>query len=307
MRILSLLPSATEIVCELGLIDELVGISHDCDWPPEVRGKPVLSQAAVTSDLSSSEIDRTVREIVHHGLSVYHLDAERLRDLEPDLILTQELCEVCAPSFSEVMQAAKVLDTEPKIVSLEPTRLSEILDNIELVGRLTHRTAQARQRITRLNQRIERVRRRAESAEERPRTLALEWLEPLFLAGHWVPEMIELAGGEPLGETAEPSYEIEWGELERFDPEVLVLMPCGFTPEHTLQELDLLTAHEGWEELRAVKNEQVYVVHGSYYFNRPGPRIVTGLEILARLIHPEIFRDLALPQGSVYPIRDPLV
>ncbi len=302
MRIVSLLPSATEIVCELGLIDELMGISHDCDWPPEVQKKPVLSRAAITQDMSSAEIDRMVRQLVHSGLSVYHLDVERLRELQPNLILTQELCEVCAPSFSEVTKAAKILDVEPKIISLEPTRLNEILENIKLVGQLTHREKQAQKLITKLRKRIERVRQRTEDLEDRPRVAALEWLDPLFIAGHWVPEMIELAGGESLSEAGEPSYEIGWEDIVRFDPDILVLMPCGFTPEHTTQELDLLVSYEGWEELRAVKNGQVYIVHGSYYFNRPGPRIVVGLEILAKLTHPEAFRDLELPQGSVYPV-----
>jgi iron complex transport system substrate-binding protein len=304
MRIISLLPSATEIVCELGLMDELVGISHDCDWPPEVHNKPVVSQAVVNSDMTSSEIDRMVRERVHQGLSVYHLEVEKWKELRPDLILTQELCEICAPAFTEVLHAAEILDVEPKIISLDPTSLNEILENIERVGSLTHRQTQAGQLIAKLRTRIERVRSRAQTLAERPRVLALEWLEPLFLAGHWVPEMIELAGGEALNAPGEPSYEIDWVDIEGFDPELLVLMPCGFTPQQTMQELDLLLSHEGWEELRAVKNQQVYVVHGSYYFNRPGPRIVTGLEILARLIHPESFRDLALPQGSVYPVAD---
>lgn len=302
MRIVSLLPSATEIVCELGLIDELVGISHDCDWPPEVQKKPVLTQAAVTQDMSSAEIDRMVRQLVHSGLSVYHLDAEKLRELRPDLILTQELCEVCAPSFSEVTRAAKILDIEPKIISLEPTRLSGILENIKLVGELTHRETQAQKLIAKLHKRIERVRQRTEDIEHRPRVAALEWLEPLFSAGHWVPEMIELAGGESLGEAGEPSYEIDWEDLARFDPDILVLMPCGFTPADTTQELDLLISYGGWEELRAVKNGQVYIVHGSYYFNRPGPRIVIGLDILAKLIHPKVFQDVELPRGSVYPV-----
>ncbi len=303
MRIISLLPSATEIICALGLSDELVGISHDCDWPPEIIGKPVLSQPAIPGDLSSREIDQIVRELVHSGLSVYHLDAEQLRALQSDLIVTQELCEVCAPSFSEVLKAAKILDVEPKIVSLEPTRLDEILENIELIGQLTNREAQAHKLIARLRGRIERVRACTERVEERPRTLAIEWLEPLFVAGHWVPEMVELAGGEPLGEIGEPSYEITWIDIERFDPEIIVLMPCGFTPEQTMQELDLLLDYENWGELRAVKDGQVYIVHGSYYFNRPGPRIVIGLEILAKIVHPELFSDLEVPEGSVYPVE----
>lgn len=303
MRIVSLLPSATEIVCELGLYDELVGISHDCDWPPGIQDeKPILSEAAVTSNWSSAEIDRMVRERLHQGLSVSRLDQDGLQVLAPDLILTQELCEVCAPSFTEVQQAARILDSEPKIVSLEPTDLEEILETITLVGQLTDRETRAQQLTSELRERIERVRTRADTMGARPRVLALEWLEPLFVGGHWVPEMIELAGGEPMGVPGEPSYEIAWENVKCFDPEIIVLMPCGFAPERTIQEFDLLLGYEDWEELRAVKDHQLFIVHGSYYLNRPGPRVVTGLEILAALIHPEAFDDVELPQGAVYPV-----
>jgi iron complex transport system substrate-binding protein len=305
MRIVSLLPSATEIVCALGLEDELVGISHDCDWPPGLRDrKVVLSEAAVHSDMSSVEIDQTVKQLLHNGLSVYHLDAEKLQELRPDLILTQELCEVCAPSFAEVQNAATILDTAPKIVSLEPTSLDEILESILLVGALTDREERARELVAKLRARIERVRSRTESLERIPRVLALEWLAPLYVGGHWVPEMIELAGGESLGPPGEPSYEIVWIDVKNFDPQVIVLMPCGFSPERTLKEIDLLTSYEDWEELRAVKNGDVYLVHGPYYFNRPGPRIVVGLEILAKILHPELFKDVEIPKGSMYPLHE---
>lgn len=303
MKIVSLLPSATEIVYALGLGDELVGVSHDCDWPPEVKGKPVLSQSLITSDLSSAEIDRLVRSRVQSGLSVYHLDQERLRALRPDLILTQELCEVCAPSFSEVQAAARILDREPEIISLEPTSLSDILDNIRLVGEVTDHEERAREVTSALQARIDRVATRAEDLEDRPRVVCLEWLEPLFLAGHWVPEMVELAGGETLGEIGEPSTEIDWMAIYHYNPDFLILMPCGFTPKRTFQELELLAEREGWDELRAVKNEQVYIVDGSSYFNRPGPRIVTGLEALATIIHPDRFADLDIPADSWYRIE----
>ncbi|MBI1729746.1 cobalamin-binding protein [Candidatus Acetothermia bacterium] len=304
MRILSLLPSATEIVCELGLSDSLVGISHDCDWPPEIKNRPVLSEAVVHSELSSDEIDQIVREALHNGMSVYHLDPEQFKVLQPDLILTQELCEVCAPSFDDVRMAAKILDSPPQIVSLEPHRVSEILENISLVGQLTKRTKQAKKVIAGLQTRIDQILSRADEFEEWPRVLCLEWLSPLFIAGHWVPEMVEWAGGVTMGEPGEPSLEISWNDVENFDPEIIILMPCGFTPERTARELDLLTNHESWGDLRAIKNDQVFITHGSYYFNRPGPRVVTGLEILATIIHPEIFAGLEIPEGALYRWED---
>lgn len=308
MRIVSLLPSATEIVCALGLRDRLVGISHDCDWPPDLaREKAILTQAAVHEGMSSAEIDETVKAFTHRGLSVYRLDLEKLRELRPDLILTQELCGVCAPSSAEVREAVKILNTEPRILSLEPTRLEEILETIRAVGEATNTQERAEELIQELRARIDRVRSRTEARERRPRTLALEWLEPLYVGGHWVPELIELAGGEPPNPPGEPSYEIDWEAVEVFDPEVIVLMPCGFSPERALSELDLLFEYEDWEELRAVKDGEVYLVHGSYYFNRPGPRIVVGLEILAKILHPDLFEDVAIPEDAVIRVDEPLI
>ncbi len=294
MRIVTLLPSATEIVYELGLGDSVVGVSHDCDWPPEVLKKPKLSQAVVHSEMPSAEIDQIVRERIHSGLSVYHIDAELLQKLEPDIILTQELCEVCAPSFDDVRHAVKLLHSHPKIVSLEPHTLEDIFENILTVGEVTGRTAQAQKVVTQLRRRVARVRAKTERLTERPTVCCIEWLEPIMIAGHWVPQMVEYAGGEDwLGEIGEPSYSVEWSEVREYNPDILVLMPCGFSIERTLREMDLLTEREGWEELSAVKNDQVFIVEASAYFNRPGPRIVTGLEILAEIIHPEIFSGLA--------------
>ncbi len=300
MRIVSLLPSATEIVCELGLLDRLVGVSHDCDWPREIAGKPVLSEAIVASDLPSARIDARVRAQVHSGRSVYHLDERQLGALRPDLILTQELCEVCAPAYTEVLRAAKVLDQGIKVVSLEPSTLDEVLETVSLVGGLTGAGARARRLVAALQARIDRVRERGELVEDRPRVLCLEWLSPLFAAGHWVPEMAALAGGETLGEPGEPAFELGWDEVVRFNPEAVVLMPCGFDPQRTAEELELLTELDGWDELTAVKRDAVYLAHGSFYFNRPGPRVVTGLEVLAKALHPKLFSDLTLPQGALY-------
>ncbi len=287
MRIASLLPSATEIVCALGLTEALVGISHDCDYPPEIQGKAVLSDAIVTPDLPSHIIDSSIRTQVHKGTSVYHLDEAQLAALHPDLILTQELCEVCAPSFTLVQQAAKVLDADTKLVSLEPLGLMDILDNILLVGELTGTLARAEALVHTLRKRIDRVRAHA-AALPRPRVACLEWLEPLYAAGHWVPEMVTLAGGrDVLGRSREPSFVVEWDAVRGAEPEVMVLMPCGFDIRRTRAELDLLTAQPGWQRLPAVRTGRVYLTNATAYFSRPGPRVVDGLEILATVLHPE--------------------
>jgi len=288
MRIVSLLPSATEIVCALGLTDSLVGISHDCDYPPEISGKAVLSEAIVTTNLPSGVIDATIRGHLHKGKSVYHLDERQLTSLQPDLILTQELCAVCAPSYTLVKQAARLLEAQTRLVSLEPESLAGILDNILLVGDLTGRAAEAAALVDQLRARIERVR-EAVTGRSRPRVACIEWLDPLFVAGHWVPEMIALAGGmDVLGRGGEPSFVVPWQTIIDSEPDVIVLMPCGFTVPRTRQEVYLLTERKGWSNVRAVHAGQVYLTDASAYFNRPGPRIVTGVEILARILHPQV-------------------
>lgn len=288
MRIVSLLPSATEIVCALGLTDSLVGISHDCDYPPEISGKAVLSEAIVTTDLPSGVIDATVRGQVHKGKSVYHLDERQLTSLQPDLILTQELCAVCAPSYTLVKQAARLLEAQTRLVSLEPENLAGILDNILLVGDLTGRAAEATALADQLRGRIERVR-EAVTGRPRPRVACIEWLDPLFVAGHWVPEMVALAGGvDVLGRAGEPSFLVSWQAIVAAEPDVIVVMPCGFTVPRTRQEVHLLTGRRGWADVRAVPTGQVYLTDASAYFNRPGPRIVTGVEILARILHAQV-------------------
>jgi len=298
MRIVSLLPSATEIVCALGLTDSLVGISHDCDYPPEISGKAVLSEAIVTTDLPSGVIDATIRGYVHKGKSVYHLDERQLTSLQPDLILTQELCAVCAPSYTLVKHAARLLEVQTRLVSLEPENLTGILDNILLVGDLTGRAAEAAALVDQLRGRIERVR-EAVTGRPRPRVACIEWLDPLFVAGHWVPEMVALAGGvDVLGRAGEPSFVVPWQAIGAAEPDVIVVMPCGFTVPRTRQEVHLLTARRGWSDMRAVDAGQVYLTDASAYFNRPGPRIVTGLEILARILHPQV--PSAHPPADAY-------
>jgi iron complex transport system substrate-binding protein len=301
MRIVSLLPSATEMVAALGLTDQLVGTSHDCDYPPEIRSRPVLSEAIVTTDLPSGVIETRIRGQVHKGKSVYHLDDRQLAQLRPDLILTQELCSVCAPSYTLVQQAAKLLDTAPKIVSLEPLGLLDILDNILLVGELAGRTAQAEALASSLRARIDRVRSRAVGLP-RPRVTCIEWLDPIYVAGHWVPEMVEIAGGDDvLARPREPSFVAAWNQIVAADPAVIVVMPCGFDVPRTRREIRLLTTRPGWDTLRAVRSHRVYLTDASAYFNRPGPRIVDGLEILAAILQPDAF-SFDLPAGAAEPL-----
>ncbi|MDR7517983.1 MAG: cobalamin-binding protein [Armatimonadota bacterium] len=283
MRIVSLLPSATEIVCALDLGESLVGVSHDCDYPPEVRTRRVLSDAIVSNAMGSADIDAAIRRQVHRGKSVYHLDAQLLAGLEPDLILTQELCQVCAPSFSEVRGATKVLEGRTKIVSLDPHSLEDILETILVVGGLTGAARAAADLVARLRGRIEEVRRRP-PPRPRPRVLCLEWLDPLFVAGHWVPEMVQIAGGwDGLGTPGGASTVIEWDQVVAYAPEVIVVAPCGFDLARARAEGSLLAGRPGWDDLPAVRTGRVFLADGSAYFSRPGPRIVRGLEILADL------------------------
>jgi len=300
MRIVSLLPSATEIVSTLGLTESLVGISHDCDFPPEIRTRPILSEAIVTTDLPSGVIETQIRGQVHRGKSVYHLDEAQLAHMRPNLILTQELCQVCAPSYTLVKQAAKVLDAETRIASLEPRGLDDILDNILLVGDLTDTGERARAVVQELRRRIEHV--RDVVGRLRPTVVCIEWLDPIYVAGHWIPEMVEIAGGrDVLGKAGEPSFLVEWDDVLEAAPDVVVVMPCGFDVPRTRQEITLLTNRREWNRLPAVRDGRVYLTDATAYFNRPGPRIVTGLEILAQILHPDAF-EAATPLDGYTPL-----
>ncbi len=299
MRIASLLPSATEIVYELGLGEDLVAVSHDCDYPLDVRNKMRLTSIDIEpSRASSREINEWVMGKLHRGTSIYHIDQQILRKANPQLVLTQELCEVCAPSFNDVRAAVKILNGEPKIVSLEPTSLGGIMENILTVGEVTAQSLEAEQVVSSLRKRIGKIANAAQQAKERPRVLCLEWLDPFFNAGHWVPEMVETAGGiDVTGRLHKPSVRIESSQIVGYDPDIVILMPCGFDLRRTVSESKALKSEEGWSNLRAVKSGKVFAVNGSAYFNRPGPRIVDGLGILAEILHPGIFRDLAPPES----------
>jgi iron complex transport system substrate-binding protein len=287
-RICSLLPSATEILCALGLTDRLVGVTHECDFPPEVLGKPkVTSNAFDSSSMTGREIDAAVRASLSEAATIYHLDSNLLHQLRPDLVLTQELCEVCAVGPEEVQAVMRSLPVPPRMVSLEPRTLDEVLDSILQVGDHTGSEESASALVFRLRERMSRAQHSVERAKP-VRVLTLEWIDPVFAGGHWVPEMVKIAGGrDVLGMAGRPSQQFTWEDVLATDPDVVVAMPCGFDLERSLLELGQNQFPDPWYELRAVKSGQVYVVDGSAYFNRPGPRLIDGIEILARILHPE--------------------
>lgn len=288
-RIVSLLPSATELVCALGLEHALVGISHECDHPPGVAGLPRVTHTRIAHDASSLEIDRQVREELAGSKALYGLDLARLRELAPTLLVTQSLCDVCAVGADEVDAALCRLPGSPRLFNLQPERLADIFDCIRGLGDAAGVPAAAAALQASLAARVEAVRRRSAGIAPagRPRVALVEWLAPWFDAGHWNPELVELAGGVPVcGRVGEPSTTLEWATLRALDPDVLFIACCGFGVDRALLDLPLVRALPGWDLLRAVRAGRVYVTDGNAYFNRPGPRIVDSLEILAHALHP---------------------
>ena len=306
MRIASLLPSATEILCALGLADELVGITHECDWPPEVAGKPVLTSSVHDhTGRSSRQIHDVVGAAVHSGSSLYTLDEEVLADARPDLVITQELCAVCAVSYREVNQAVRAIDAEIRVVSLEPTSIEGIFNTITTVGAMTEAEDEAVELVEDLRARLGAIERtvteRREEGFRAPRVVGLEWLDPPFAIGHWVPEQIRRAGGwDLLGEAGERSRETTWDAVADVDPEMLILMPCGFHLAETLHEWDRTPTPAAWQDITAVSRGQVFAVDGSSYFSRPGPRVIDGVELLAEIFDPDAFETS--PPGSWTPL-----
>jgi iron complex transport system substrate-binding protein len=303
MRICSFLPGATEILFSLGLGDQIVGVTHECDYPPEAKNKPVIVRCRIDANGATGlEIDRQVREALARGQSLYTIDAVALAKAAPDIILTQALCDVCALDYGEVVKTAHSLPHPPKVLSLDPHSLDDVVDDIARVGKATEREREAAALVSLLQSRIAAVSRHAAHATSRPRVACLEWFDPLYAAGHWVPEMVTLAGGRDiLGRIKEPSAKFEWEQLLELEPEIIILMACGFDLGRTRSEAKLLTRLAGWNELPAVRMGGVFAVDGSSYFSRPGPRLVDGLEFLAQIIHPELFSGRA-PADAVQEI-----
>lgn len=298
MRICSLLPGATEVVAALGLVDDLVAISHECDYPPAIRSKPVIIHSAINPDQTNSpDIDRQVRDTLKTGTGIYRIDEGLLRRTDPDLIISQDLCEVCAVTPRDIQRAIAGMERSPRILSLNPTCLDDVFRDIIAIGTATGREPQALHWVSQLKDRVNAV--RAVLGNQAPRHVAcLEWLDPIYSAGHWVPEIVSLAGGmDLLAPVGSKSAKVSWETVSGHAPDVLVLMPCGFSIARTLSELHRLTSRPGWAELPAVRSGEVFVVDGPAYFNRPGPRLVEGLELLAALFHPHRFAH-RVPAGS---------
>src|SRR5579862_820617 len=290
-RIVTLLPSATEIVCALGFEDQLVGRSHECDFPRAVVRVPALTEAKFNAEGTSAEIDQRVKKIVADALSVYRVDAARLRELKPDLIVTQSQCEVCAVSEREVEAAvAEWLGAQPRIVSLAPYGLDDIFTDMQRVADALDARARGTELVERLRARLAKIAERARGASKRPGVATIEWIDPLMAAGNWMPTLIEMAGGVNLfGVAGEHSPWMKFDELAASDPDVILIAPCGFSIERAAQDLPVLTNRADWGRLKAVRGGQVFVADGNQYFNRPGPRIAESLEILAEITHPELF------------------
>ena len=299
-KIISLLPSATEIVCALGLEKNLVGITHECDFPKSVKGKPHLTASRISHEkMTSVEIDHAVRSNLDGHGSIYDLDTRQLEELKPDLIITQELCEVCAVSYKTVQKAAKIYVADAEVVSLEPNMIEDIFDNIKTIGKLCGVSEKADEVVQQLQNRLNKIRQRiskteAKSAISNPKlnVFMLEWLEPPFSPGHWVPEQVEIAGGNCLlGEAGKKSMTTTYAQIFDSKPDVIVLIPCGYYTADILRQLPNTRFPSNWREIPAVKNNEVWALDASSYFSRPAPRVVDGVEILAKIFHPAIFGE----------------
>lgn len=290
-RIVSFLPSATEMACALGLSDQLLGVTHECDYPPQIKNKPIVVRNALPlENMSQAEIDVAVTQRLRNGQNLYRVDEMLMQDIAPDLILTQDLCQVCAPSGNEISELLKSLRTKPQILWLTPKSLEQIFDNLRDLGAATGRSEIAEALIAEGRARLAKIDAATRALVSRPRVFCMEWMDPVYCCGHWVPEMVRIAGGfDKIGREGADSVRIQWNDVLQWKPEVLIVMPCGFGLEKAVDEARLLTGYPGWEDLPAVRNGRVYAVDANSYFARPGPRIVEGTELLAHLLHPGLF------------------
>jgi iron complex transport system substrate-binding protein len=291
-RLVSLIPSGTESVCALGGRPQLVGRSHECDFPPDIRDLPVCTQATINGEDTSSGIHRQVSHKLRQALSLYEVNLPTLRTLHPELIITQVQCEVCAVSTDDVQEAlSDWLGTAPRLVSLQARDLQGVWNDIACIAEALGRQAAGATLLDQTHQRISQISRRSQDRTRTPTVACIEWMDPLMAAGNWVPELLELSGGRPaFGEPGAHAPWISWEALLETDPDIILFMPCGFSLSRIQQEMDLMTCHPHWPSLRAVRNGNVFLTDGNHYFNRPGPRLVDSLEILAEILHPDLFR-----------------
>jgi iron complex transport system substrate-binding protein len=305
MRIVSLLPSATEILFAIGLDREIVGVSHECDFPPQARTKPVIIHSRLPHDASPAEIDRLVRGYASRGESLYAVDVDLLEALQPDLIITQDLCHVCAASPDDLATALMHFDRRPGVLCLNPQDLGDVWRDILLVGEATCRGPQAEELLEQIGRRQGALERQLDSTALRPRVAFLEWLEPIYVGGHWVPEMIRCAGGEDaLGSARTPSFRIHLQDVVEAEPDILLLAPCGYTANQARDEYGSLDLPDQWNAIPAVRNNRVYALAASSYFSRPGPRLVTGMEIFAKIFQPTVSVSPEA-ESAILPIPSP--
>ena len=298
-RIVSFLPSATELLYELGAENLLYGVTHECLYPEDAKSKPrVITSVIDSNNMSSSQIDEKTAQLMSKGKEIFILQEENLKKANPDLILSQTTCEVCAAHTNQVAQAIQILEKKPQIHSVDPHSLEEILDSVLDVAKLVRKEKQGEQLLKSLNNRIEYI--RNQSPPTKPKVVCIEWIKPFFTAGHWVPQMIEYAGGQnQISKTGEHSRRLGFDEIKKSDPDIIVVMPCGFDTDRTVSEYNqFLKNDESWNSLRAVKDKKIYAVDANAFFSKPSIRTITGLEILAKIIHPEIFVDLFVPENS---------
>lgn len=292
MRIVSLLPSATEILCSLGLRPNLVGITHECDYPKNVIDLPIVTKSAIPHDIASIQINQLVNEQLTDKIALYSINVNVLEKLQPDIIVTQGLCEVCAVSEADIITAIQNFHIQPKVINLEPMCLQDVFDTLYLVGETADCEVIAKNTVDRLLKRVSAVRARTKmyiKKTQYPKIAFFEWIDPLFNAGHWTPELIEIAGGiDCFSGKHKPSHSISWQTVVEAQPEIMFFACCGFSTKRALDDLPILQSNKGWNELPCVKNKRVYFSDGNAYFNRPGPRLVDSLEIIANALHPHI-------------------
>ena len=303
-RIVSFLPSATELIYELGCEDELYGVTHECLYPDAARSKPRVINTVIDVDsMSSPEIDKKTCELMQDGKDIFVLEEENLRTADPDLIISQNTCEVCAAHTNQIAQAMSILEKKPKIHSIDPHTLDEILQSVGTFAKLVGKEKEGEALTKSLRSRIDFI--KNQNFENHPKVLSIEWIKPFFTSGHWVPEMIENAGGKNLvSKIGEHSRRMEFSEIANADPDIIILMPCGFDVNRTISEYNAhLKSNEDWNKLRAVKNNNVYAVDANGFFSKPSIRTVTGLEILAKILHPEKFDRVNTPNNSFKKIR----
>ena len=298
-RIVSFLPSATELLYEFGVDDKLFGVTHECKYPDGAKLKPqVISSVINSDDLSSNEINTITCTLLNEGKNIFELNKENLIDANPDLIISQETCEVCAAYTNQVKSALEILSNKPELYSMDPHNLKEIIQSVTKLGQILNKEKKSVEIVNSLERRIQHI----QNSEKKliPKVLAIEWIEPFFTAGHWIPQMIEFAGGINLiSKTGEHSRRMDMDEVVNSKPDIIIFMPCGFDTDRTVQEYEsILHNNPGWNSLQAVKNNQIYAVDANSFFSKPSIRTIDGLEILAKIIQPEKFKNLIVPDNS---------